>query len=1444
MVPERHVRTPPLHSDQSYHSHPHSMRDVPSDQGTMSRFPRLPRPRSNRSRLLRRHLLALLFPAVIFLLPRVSEAAVRTWTGGGLTNNWSEPANWTALPGAGDVATFNATSVKPATIDGNINVAGIAINAGYTGTITQAAGVTVTVGASNFVQATGTFVGGDSAININGAYTLSGGSFTATSGTTTFALGFTHTVGGTFTHNNGTVVFSGVAATINVGTSETFFNLTISKNNGIALTVTNSTTLVVTGTLTLTDGNLNQATIPAAGSIDAQGGVTHGGGFDGGTGRINITGAATRTINLTGGGNLPGVLLNAANVTLNGPASGTTTFVGAGTSFTLQAGTVTGGAGAITFNLAYSQSGGSFTGGAGTVTVTGAFTLSAGSFTGGTTTTLTGAATASGGTLNGGSGTLTFNAAATFSGATVDGQSAAWNFNGAYTLSAGTFTASSGNTTFALGFTHTAGGTFTHNNGTVVFSGVAATINVGTSETFFNLTISKNDGIALTVTNSTTLVVTGTLTLTDGNLNQAIIPAAGSIDAQEGVTHGGGFDGGTGRINIDGAATRTINLTGGGNLPGVLLNAANVTLNGPASGTTIFKGTATSLTLQDGTVTGGAGAITFNLAYNQSGGSFTGGAGTVTVTGAITLSGGTFTGGTTTILTGAATASGGTLNGGSGTLTFNAATFSGATVDGQSAAWNFNGAYTLSAGTFTASSGNTTFALGFTHTAGGTFTHNNGTVVFSGVAATINVTVTETFFNLTINKNTGVALTVAVSDTLVVTGTLTLTDGSLNQGTIPANGSIDAQAGVTHGAGFDGGTGRINITGAAARTINLAGGGSLPGVLLNAANVTLNGPASGTTTFAGTVTSLTLQAGTITGGTGDMTFNLAYNQSGGSFTGGSGTVTVAGAFTLSAGSFTATSGTTTFALGFTHTAGGTFTHNNGTVVFSGAAATINVAVTETFFNVTISKNDGIALTVANNDTLIVTGTLTLTDGSLNQATVPASGSIAARGNITQATTFDGGTGTLVIDSSGVQTFTGSGSTTLGTLPTVTVNKTGGFLTLAGIVRTTNPWTIAAGRVETGTSTLTGTSNFTLSSGATLGIGSIDGITSSGATGNIQVSGIRSFSTGANYIYDGAAAQVTGSGLPATVNNLTINNGAGVTASASTTINGTLTFTSGNVITGSNTILISPTGSVSRTSGHVDGYLGKSVATGATSRTFEVGTGPDFTPVIVAFGNVSVADNLTARSTAGDHPDIANSGVNAAKSVNRYWTLTKGASLAFDSYSATFNFVASDIDAGANPAVFFVAKLDGSTWSWPAVGTRTGTSTQATGMTSFSDYQVGEPSPGVLTNFLVEASGGGSIGTQTAGIAFNLRITARDGFNDTVTSFTGTVDITSTGALSAGGGTTASFTSGVLASHSVTISDTGSFTITATRTGGSQAGTSNAFTVKAPDVIDPRRSVRG
>ena len=57
--------------------------------------------------------------------------------------------------------------------------------------------------------------------------------------------------------------------------------------------------------------------------------------------------------------------------------------------------------------------------------------------------------------------------------------------------------------------------------------------------------------------------------------------------------------------------------------------------------------------------------------------------------------------------------------------------------------------------------------------------------------------------------------------------------------------------------------------------------------------------------------------------------------------------------------------------------------------------------------------------------------------------------------------------------------------------------------------------------------------FTLSPGATLGITDFYGITftSGPQGGNIRVTGIRTFNTDANYIYNGSTNQNTGYGLP-------------------------------------------------------------------------------------------------------------------------------------------------------------------------------------------------------------------------------------------------------------------------------------------------------------------------
>ncbi|MGA0885883.1 MAG: fibronectin type III domain-containing protein [Ilumatobacteraceae bacterium] len=105
--------------------------------------------------------------------------------------------------------------------------------------------------------------------------------------------------------------------------------------------------------------------------------------------------------------------------------------------------------------------------------------------------------------------------------------------------------------------------------------------------------------------------------------------------------------------------------------------------------------------------------------------------------------------------------------------------------------------------------------------------------------------------------------------------------------------------------------------------------------------------------------------------------------------------------------------------------------------------------------------------------------------------------------------------------------------------------------------------------------------------------------------------------------------------------------------------------------------------------------------------------------------------------------------------------------------------------------------------------------------------------GDLDHFAVTATDGSDLSTQIAGTSFNVKVTAQDSGNNTVDSFAGTVDLTSTSLFVSGGGTTASFTSGELASHAVVLKRAGaSQTITATQTGAAITGDSAAFTINA------------
>ncbi len=183
----------------------------------------------------------------------------------------------------------------------------------------------------------------------------------------------------------------------------------------------------------------------------------------------------------------------------------------------------------------------------------------------------------------------------------------------------------------------------------------------------------------------------------------------------------------------------------------------------------------------------------------------------------------------------------------------------------------------------------------------------------------------------------------------------------------------------------------------------------------------------------------------------------------------------------------------------------------------------------------------------------------------------------------------------------------------------------------------------------------------------------------------------------------------------------------VSLSGNITANGNVNFISGKIQTAANKLIIAATGSVtgsSQATGWVFGNLQKAIPTGSAVHTFETGDSLTYSPSSISFNGVSVSGNLTGFVTPADHPNLNTSGIDTAKNVKRYFTFTNNG-IVFTDASVTLNWVAADIDAGASPANFIAAKYSASSWTIASVVSNTPTSLQLTGITSFSDFAVGE-----------------------------------------------------------------------------------------------------------------------
>ncbi len=867
-----------------------------------------------------------------------------TFTAGINTNilgNWTNNGG-TFTPGTNTV-TFKGTAAQA--INGTAasqTFYNLVVNL-TTGFALSVSGSTTSLTVNNLTETTGNFTA-PATLNINGNLILTAGTFTA--GANTNISGNWTNNGGTFTPGTGTVTFNGTGAQAIEGTaaSQTFNNLTTSNNSALS-TGGSTTTLVITGNLTL--GSLTSFTAPA--NINLSGNwINNGDTFTSGTGTVTFNGAGAQSV--TSGGSSFNI------ITITNSSSAGVTFADTLDTSVLNASS---GVKTISFSAASPLSPNTIT----------TFNINGSS---GSLITLAPATAAIVWYINANTSTVSYvyvsysNAS---SGNTISAVNSTdgtnntnWLFpNYRYSVATGNWNATST-------WSATSGGA---PGASVPVAGDFVTIEGGHNVTVTaanaacaSITFTTATATSLTINTGFTLTVSGAITIPrSGSSFNQIIVGAGTLNAGSiAFTSGGGTNHhqitiSTGTVDVTGdittdnsGASATISFSGAGLLEvggallttgGTLTTATGSTVNYTGANQTVFSTSYSNLTLSgSGTdiLQSGTTSITGNLTLS-------GTVSTTTVAG-LTIGGNLSVGdGTTFNAAGYALTVTGTTtvgNGTSGILNITSATgtktFTGAVTINSGAAITESAAATLSFGSDVTINGTlteygaATVGIAGSLTDNGTYTASTGTHTFSGATKTISGSTTIAIPTATFTGAYTNSGTLIVSTLLTVTGSsVTLT----NNGTITASTALSGTGGVTQGT-----TGILNI-----------GGTSGIGTL--------------TATAVGNSVNYTATAGgqTVAGVT---YYNLTLNNTSGTDTAG-GNLTVNGTLTTTGG--TLNMGTNTLSVGSVSNTGTIQTQNTsstplstgkswgGTIIY-GATTGVQTIVVGTYNNLTLSNTSG------------------------------------------------------------------------------------------------------------------------------------------------------------------------------------------------------------------------------------------------------------------------------------------------------------------------------------------------------------------------------------------------------------------------------------------------------------------------------------------------------
>ncbi|MDD5439696.1 MAG: filamentous hemagglutinin N-terminal domain-containing protein, partial [Candidatus Omnitrophica bacterium] len=426
--------------------------------------------------------------------------AVVTWTNGsGIDSKWSRGTNWNngMGVGTGDDAVFDGTSNTDSYVDSGFggSVGSVSINAGYTSTIYLQKDLLITPSggrSGSFTQANANsaFNCGSYNLTVFGAFTLSGGTFTApgTGKTLTLKAGNINFTGGSFVNNSGTVEIRATGQTLTTAESgtATFYNLTF-ENATSDGKINLADSFTVDHTLTIQnstaedyiirssdDGN---RTITVNGDMtfaasSGSGDITFRQLPQDGTGSLNVNLKGNFSMNNSNAQNYAN--MNFINTTADQTIDMTAGFVAVGT-WTIAKGTKTA---TFTSDITLNSAGAN---GGGNLTLTNGV-LDCGSIS---SLTMEGIFKQDGGTFYGRSAALTFNT------------SPADMLESGMDLNAGTFNSTSGTLTLNGVNADFTGGTFVHNNGTVkIMAGNSKTLTTAEASgttTFYDLTIDNHD---------------------------------------------------------------------------------------------------------------------------------------------------------------------------------------------------------------------------------------------------------------------------------------------------------------------------------------------------------------------------------------------------------------------------------------------------------------------------------------------------------------------------------------------------------------------------------------------------------------------------------------------------------------------------------------------------------------------------------------------------------------------------------------------------------------------------------------------------------------------------------------------------------------------------------------------------------------------------------------